>query len=196
MASHGLTDRVAIVAGDITEPQTADKIVTEAVNRFGRVDVLVNNAGIFDMKPFTDYSVEELDAFLGYLRGTFVTSQAAVRQMRKQGDGGAIINISTILALNGVNGLPSSAPIAAKGGITALTKNLSVELAADNIRNQARIGRQIWNTRAAMERGILFPGIGNKMLAGWGSGRQKNLRMGQGERRLRVVGTRKFKWVI
>jgi NAD(P)-dependent dehydrogenase (short-subunit alcohol dehydrogenase family) len=133
----GQSDRVAIVAGDITEPQTADKIVTEAVNRFGRVDVLVNNAGIFDMKPFTDYSVEELDAFLGYLRGTFVTSQAAVRQMRKQGDGGAIINISTILALNGVNGLPSSAPIAAKGGITALTKNLSVELAADNIRINA-----------------------------------------------------------
>jgi NAD(P)-dependent dehydrogenase (short-subunit alcohol dehydrogenase family) len=57
--------------------------------------------------------------------------------MRKQGDGGAIVNISTILALNGVNGLPSSAPIAAKGGITALTKNLSVELAADNIRINA-----------------------------------------------------------
>ena len=138
-AAHGLVqpDRVATVAGDVTQPETADKIVGAAIERFGRVDVLVNNAGTFHTKPFTDYTVEELDGFLGYLRGTYVLSQAAVRQMRKQGDGGAIINISTILALGGVHGVPSSAPIAAKGGITALTKNLSVELAADNIRINA-----------------------------------------------------------
>ena len=98
---------------------------------------MVNNAGIFNTKPFTDYSAEELDTFLGYLRGTFVLTQAAVLQMRKQGDGGAIVNIGTILTDNGVHGLPSSAPIAAKGGITALTKNLSVELATDNIRINA-----------------------------------------------------------
>ncbi len=133
----GQPDRVATVIGDITQPETADKIVSAAVERFGRVDVLVNNAGTFHTKPFTEYTVEELDGFLGYLRGTYVLSRGAVRQMRKQGDGGAIINISTILALNGVNGIPSSAPIAAKGGITALTKNLSVELAADNIRINA-----------------------------------------------------------
>ncbi len=133
----GQPDRVATVTGDMTQPETADKIVSAAVERFGRVDVLVNNAGTFHSKPFTEYTVEELDGFLSYLRGTYVLSQEAVRQMRKQGDGGAIINISTILALNGVNGIPSSAPIAAKGGITALTKNLSVELAADNIRINA-----------------------------------------------------------
>jgi NAD(P)-dependent dehydrogenase (short-subunit alcohol dehydrogenase family) len=129
----GRRDRIAIAAGDITQPETAEKIIGVAVERFGRIDVLVNNAGIFHTKPFTDYTVEELDGYLGYLRGTYVLSQAAVRQMRKQG-GGAIINISTILALHGVAGLPSSAPIAAKGGITALTKNLAIELAADNIR--------------------------------------------------------------
>ena len=117
-------DRVAIVVGDVTEPETADKIVAAAVERFGRVDVLVNNAGTFHTKPFTEYTLEELDGFLGYLRGTYVLSQAGVRQMRRQGDGGAIINISTTLALNGVDGLPSSAPIAAKGGMTALVKNL------------------------------------------------------------------------
>jgi NAD(P)-dependent dehydrogenase (short-subunit alcohol dehydrogenase family) len=129
--------QLAIVAGDVTRPETAERIVAAAVGRFGRVDILVNNAGTFDAKPFTDYSVEELDSYLGYLRGTYVLSQAAVRQMRKQGDGGAIVNIGTILASNGVHGVPSSAPIAAKGGITALTKNLSVELAADNIRINA-----------------------------------------------------------
>lgn len=129
--------QLAIVAGDVTRPETAEHIVAAAVGRFGRVDILVNNAGTFAAKPFTDYSVEELDTYLGYLRGTYVLSQAAVRQMRKQGDGGAIVNIGTILASNGVHGVPSSAPIAAKGGITALTKNLSVELAADNIRINA-----------------------------------------------------------
>ena len=136
-AQLGRPSQLAIVAGDVTRSETADRIVKAAVDRFGRVDVLVNNAGTFHARPFTDYSVEELDSFLGYLRGTYVLSQAAVRQMRKQGDGGAIVNIGTILASNGVNGLPSSAPIAAKGGITALTKNLSVELASENIRINA-----------------------------------------------------------
>ncbi len=130
-------DRLAIVAGDVTQSETASRIVDAAVGRFGRVDVLVNNAGTFHTKPFTEYTVEELDSFLGYLRGTYLLSQAAVRQMRKQGDGGAIVNIGTILTSNGVNGVPSSAPIAAKGGITALTKNLSVELASENIRINA-----------------------------------------------------------
>ena len=136
-AQIGHPERLAIVAGDVTRPETANHLITAAVQRFGRVDVLVNNAGIFHTKPFTEYTVEELDRFLGYLRGTFVLSQAAVRHMRQQGDGGAIVNIGTILALNGVNGLPSSAPIAAKGGIMALTKNLSVELATENIRINA-----------------------------------------------------------
>ena len=131
------TDRIAIVVGDITQPEAADTIVTAAVERFDGVDVLVNNAGIFEMKPFTEYGVDELDTYLGYLRGTFVLTQAAVRQMRRQGHGGAIINIGTILTMNGVAGVPSSAPIAAKGGITALTKNLSMELAADHIRINA-----------------------------------------------------------
>ena len=130
-------DRVAALASDMTQPGNAGGIVDKAVRRFGRLDVLVNNAGIFSTKAFTDYSVEELDGFLGYLRGTYVLTQEAVRAMRRQAEGGAIINISTILAFNGVAGLPSSAPMAAKGGITALTKNLSIELAADNIRINA-----------------------------------------------------------
>jgi NAD(P)-dependent dehydrogenase (short-subunit alcohol dehydrogenase family) len=136
-AQLGQPSRVAIVAGDVTQPATADAIVAASVDRFGRVDVLVNNAGTFYPKPFTQYTLEDLDGFLSYLRGAYVLSQAAVRQMQRQGDGGAIVNIGTILAANGVHGVPSSAPIAAKGGITALTKNLSVELAEENIRINA-----------------------------------------------------------
>jgi len=133
----GKPDRVAFIAADITQPAKAQIIVDAALERFGRLDVLVNNAGIFYNKPFADYTVEDLDAFLGYLRGTFVLTQSAVRAMRQQPEGGAIINVSTILAFNGVAGLPSSAPMTAKGGITALTRNLSIELAADNIRINA-----------------------------------------------------------
>jgi NAD(P)-dependent dehydrogenase (short-subunit alcohol dehydrogenase family) len=133
----GYPDRTEIVAGDITQASTADKIVNTAVQRFGGLDVLINNAGIFSMKPFTDYTADEVDGFLGYVRGTFVATQSAARRFREQGNGGSIVNISTILALNGVAGITSSAPIAAKGGITALTKNLSAELAEDNIRINA-----------------------------------------------------------
>lgn len=136
-ARLGRPSRLATVTADITQPASAELTVGAAVQRFGRVDVLVNNAGIFQSKPFTDYTVEELDGFLAYLRGTFVLTQAVVRRMRSQGDGGSIIHIGTILALGGVAGLPSSAPVAAKGGITALTRNLAVELAADNIRVNA-----------------------------------------------------------
>ncbi|MCA9445162.1 MAG: SDR family oxidoreductase [Candidatus Omnitrophica bacterium] len=130
----GQPDRVTIIPADMTQPESAATIVGAAIRRFGRVDVLVNSAGIFFTKPFTDYTVEELDGFLGYLRGTYLLSQAAVRRMREHGEGGSIVNIGTILTANGVHGVPSSAPIAAKGGITALTKNLSVELASENIR--------------------------------------------------------------
>lgn len=132
-------EQIAIAPGDVTRTETGDQLIDIAVHRFGRVDVLVNNAGIFHTRPFTEYTCAELDQFLGYLRGTYVVSQAAVRQFRRQHDasGGVIVNIGTILASNGVHGLPSSAPIAAKGGITALTKNLSVELASENIRINA-----------------------------------------------------------
>lgn len=130
----GQPDRVTIIPADMTRTESADIIVDAAVRRFGRVDVLVNNAGIFFTKPFTEYTAEELEGFLGYLRGTYLLSQAAVRRIREHGEGGSIVNIGTILTENGVHGVPSSAPIAAKGGIAALTKNLSVELASENIR--------------------------------------------------------------
>ena len=132
----GHADQVAIVPGDITQAETGQRLVDIAVERFGRLDVLFNNAGIFEAKPFEDYSSDEIDGYLGYLRGAFLASQAAVHQFRKDG-GGAIINNTTTLALNGVKEIPSSAPIAAKGGLNAITKSLAIELASDNIRVNA-----------------------------------------------------------
>ena len=132
----GPPERVAVVAGDVGLQETGQRLVKTSVDRFGRVDMLLNNAGTFVAKPFTEYTAEELDQFLSNLRGTYLLSQAVVEPMRKQG-GGAIINITTVLTYRGVQAIPSSAPIAAKGGIHALTSNLAIELAKDNIRVNA-----------------------------------------------------------
>jgi len=129
--------RLAVVAGDVALAETQSKVVERAIERFGRIDVLVNNAGHFYPKPFTEYTEEDLDGFLAtHLKGTYLTSQAAVPHMREQG-GGAIVNITTVLALRGVKAVPSSAPIAAKGGMNAITRSLAIELAPDNIRVNA-----------------------------------------------------------
>jgi len=132
----GHAGQIAIASGDITQVETGQRLVDIAVERFGRLDVLFNNAGIFEAKPFTDYSVEELDGYLGYLRGSFLTSQAAVHQMREDG-GGVIINITTVLAQRGVAAIPASAPIGAKSGVNGITTSLAIELAPDNIRVNA-----------------------------------------------------------
>ena len=132
-ARLGAAERIAVVAGDIARKATGKKMVDAARERFGRVDVLVNSAGTFDSKSLGDYEESEIDGFLGQLRGSYLTTQAAVEAMRGSG-GGSIINITTILTLRGDSRIPSSAPIAAKGGLAALTKSLAIELAPDNIR--------------------------------------------------------------
>lgn len=129
----GHADRTAFVVGDIGLKETSERMVSIALQRFGRVDLLVNNAGVFAAKPLNDYAESDLDGFLSNLKGAYFASQAAARSMREQG-GGAIINITTVLAFRGVSAIPSSAPVAAKGGINALTQSLAIELAPHNIR--------------------------------------------------------------
>ncbi|MCH8807344.1 MAG: SDR family oxidoreductase [Planctomycetes bacterium] len=129
----GHADRTAFVVGDIGLKETSERMVSIARQRFGRVDLLVNNAGVFAAKPLNDYAESDLDGFLSNLKGAYFASQAAARSMREQG-GGAIINITTVLAFRGVSAIPSSAPVAAKGGINALTQSLAIELAPHNIR--------------------------------------------------------------
>jgi NAD(P)-dependent dehydrogenase (short-subunit alcohol dehydrogenase family) len=131
-------DRVAIVAGEIGRAEVGARLVDVAVARFGRVDVLVNNAGVFWPRPFTDYTEDDLDAFLRTnLRGAFLASQAAVRQFRAQGGGGAIVNVTSSISLQAVAAFPASATIAAKGGLNALTRALALELAPEGIRVNA-----------------------------------------------------------
>ncbi len=133
----GHPDRVAAVPGSIADQATGDAMVRAALERFGSVDVLVNNAGTFGVKPFVDVTEEELDGYLsGNLKGTDLTTQAVARQMKKEG-GGSIINIGTVLVNHAMAGLPASAALVSKGGIHALTISLAAELASDNIRVNA-----------------------------------------------------------
>jgi NAD(P)-dependent dehydrogenase (short-subunit alcohol dehydrogenase family) len=130
-------DRVASVTGNIGEKSTGEALVRTAVERFGGVDLLVNNAGTFASKPFVDVTEEELDGYLnGNLKGTYLTTQAVVRQMKQQRRGN-IINIGTVLIDHAIGSFPASAPLVSKGGVHALTLSLAAELAADGIRVNA-----------------------------------------------------------
>lgn len=131
-------DRVAKVAGNIGEAATGKQIARLAADRFGGIDVLVNNAGTFGVKPFIEISKEELDHFIdGNLKGTFLTTQAVVEQMIGQGRGGSIVNIGTVLIDHAATSIPSSAALASKGGVHALTTSLAAELAPHGVRVNA-----------------------------------------------------------
>jgi NAD(P)-dependent dehydrogenase (short-subunit alcohol dehydrogenase family) len=127
-------ERSLIVPGQITTRDGAQALVERAIDRFGGVDVLVNSTGIFRPVPFLDQTEEHLEEALGsILRPTFWVSQAVVPSMRERG-GGAIVNVGSMWALDAIATTPTSAYSAAQAGRHVLTKNLALELAADNIR--------------------------------------------------------------
>jgi NAD(P)-dependent dehydrogenase (short-subunit alcohol dehydrogenase family) len=130
----GAGGNLAMFAGDISNKQTGEQLVKIALEKFGSVDVLVNNAGIFDSKPFLEVDEAYLDKFLTTnLKGTYFTTQAVVPQMLKQKDG-VVINIGTPLVNHGLGGWPATAPIASKGAIHAITVQLAAEFGKQNIR--------------------------------------------------------------
>ena len=109
-----------------------------ALDRFGRLDVLFNNAGIFGPKPFLDVTEDEYDRFLSIiLKGKFFIAQAAAKAMKAAGRGGAIVQTGSMWGLQAIGATPSSAYSAANGGVHALVKNLAIELAPDKIRVNA-----------------------------------------------------------
>lgn len=125
---------VLAVAGDLTQPATAQRLAEAARRHLGGLDVLVNSAGIFASKPFLDTSIEELDRFLDVnVRGTYRVTQALVPLMIESG-GGAIINLGTVLVSQGKVGVPVSAAMASKGAVHALTVSWAAELARHSIR--------------------------------------------------------------
>ena len=130
-------DDFLTVSGDITEAETADRVVEQAVDRFGRVDCLVNMAGVHIDKPFIEYSIEDYDAMTTVnLLGFFHMTQCTLRQMLTQGSG-HIVNITTSIVDHPRSQRPSSLISLTKGGLDAVTRALAVEYASQGVRVNA-----------------------------------------------------------
>ena len=130
-------DQVLAVPGDIADRNTAERAISEGVARFGRIDTLVNNAGIFIAKPFTQYTAADYAAILGVnLTGFFHVTQLAIAEMEKQGSG-HVVQITTSIVDHAMAGLPSVLASLTKGGLAAATKSLAIEYAKSGIRGNA-----------------------------------------------------------
>jgi NAD(P)-dependent dehydrogenase (short-subunit alcohol dehydrogenase family) len=129
---------LALVDGDIGQAATAEKVAQAAISRFGSIDAVVNNAGIFVAKPFTDYSADDFRSLVSTnLEGFIFITQLAVKQMLSQGTGGSVTNITASLAANPIAGLPASIAMITKGGLNAVILSLASEYAKNNIRFNA-----------------------------------------------------------
>ena len=132
--SLGSPENATLVVGDVSDKAVGDQMTAVAVKKFGGLDVLVNNAGIFSPKPFLDTEEGDLDRFFAInFKGTYFASQAAVPEMKKRG-GGAIINIGTTILTHAIGGFPATAALASKAAVHSLTEQLAAEFAKDNIR--------------------------------------------------------------
>jgi NAD(P)-dependent dehydrogenase (short-subunit alcohol dehydrogenase family) len=132
------SSRVALVDGDIGEPATAARVVETALSRFQSIDVLVNNAGIFVTKPFTEYTAEDYKRIMSTnVEGFLYVTQLSVEQMLAQKTGGSIITITAALARNPIRGVTASVPMITKGGLETITRQLAMEYAKDGIRVNA-----------------------------------------------------------
>jgi NAD(P)-dependent dehydrogenase (short-subunit alcohol dehydrogenase family) len=128
---------ILTVVGDIADPATARRVISEGVARFGRIDTLVNNAGVFIAKPFTKYSAEDYATITGVnLAGFFYITQLAIAEMEKNSSG-HVVSITTSLADHAINGVPSVLASLTKGGLNAATKSLAIEYAKSGIRANA-----------------------------------------------------------
>jgi NAD(P)-dependent dehydrogenase (short-subunit alcohol dehydrogenase family) len=131
------SDNLLLVDGDVGEPATARELVDRAKERFGGINVLINNAGIFVPKPFDEYTPGDFQRVVSTnLAGFFYVSQEVARHMRRNG-GGQIINISTTLAQQPIAGVTAALTSLTKGGLNSVTRGLAIEYAAEGIRVNA-----------------------------------------------------------
>jgi len=129
------SDRLARVDGDIADPKTAKAVVEIALARFGAIDALVNNAGIFFTKPFVDYTIDDYRRLAATnLEGFLHLTQRVVRQLLAQKRGGSIVSITTPMVDHPIAGVNASVAMLTKGGIEAMSKNIAMEYAKDQIR--------------------------------------------------------------
>ena len=132
------TDRLAVVRGDIGDPSTAREIASAAMETFGSIDGVVNNAGIFFTKPFTEYTAPDFEKLSATnLQGYINITQLAVKQMLLQNSGGSVTCITSSLVEHPIAGVNASLPMVTKGGLEALTRSLALEYAKEGIRFNA-----------------------------------------------------------
>ena len=137
-AAFAPSAKLALVDGSIGEATTAAEIGRTAMSKFGSIDALINNAGIFFAKPFTDYTAEDFKSLASInLEGFIYISQIAIKQMVAQKSGGSIVSITATLADHPIAGVNASVPMITKGGLDAITRSLAMEYAKDGIRVNA-----------------------------------------------------------
>jgi NAD(P)-dependent dehydrogenase (short-subunit alcohol dehydrogenase family) len=128
---------VLTVEGDIAQPETVERIISTALGRFGRIDTLVNDAGVFISKPFTDYTAADYAVITGVnLTGWFWLTQRAIAEMLAR-QGGHVVNISATIAEVADSSSPAALTALTKGGLAAVTRSLAIEYAARGIRVNA-----------------------------------------------------------
>jgi NAD(P)-dependent dehydrogenase (short-subunit alcohol dehydrogenase family) len=132
------SEHLALVDGDIGNFETAQKVAEVAVKQFGSIDAVVANAGIFVLKPFTEYTANDFDALVSTnLAGFIYIAQLAVKQMQAQKTGGSIVSITAALADNPIAGVTASLSMITKGGLESVTRHLAMEYAKQHIRFNA-----------------------------------------------------------
>jgi NAD(P)-dependent dehydrogenase (short-subunit alcohol dehydrogenase family) len=132
------SDQLALIDGDIGQFETAQKVAELAIKKFGSIDAVVANAGIFLVKPFTEYTADDFHALVSTnLEGFIYLTQLAVKQMQAQKTGGSIVSITASLVDNPIAGLPASLPMITKGGLNAVLRSLASEYAKEHIRFNA-----------------------------------------------------------
>ena len=132
------SDHLALIDGDIGQFETAQKVAELAIEKFGSIDAVVANAGIFIAKPFTEYTADDFRALVSTnLAGFIYITQLAVKQMQAQKSGGSVVSITAALADNPIAGDPASVPMITKGGLNAVMRSLALEYAKEHIRFNA-----------------------------------------------------------
>ena len=132
------SDKLALVDGNIGESAVAARIVETAISKFGSIDGLVNNAGIFFAKPFTDFTTDDFESLSAVnLKGFLYVTQGAVKQMLTQKSAGSVVTVTSSLTVNPIAGVPASVSMITKGGLEAVTRSLASEYAKEHIRFNA-----------------------------------------------------------
>src|SRR5260370_25293212 len=132
------SDHLALIDGDIGQFETAQKVAELEIEKFGSIDAVVANAGIFLVKPFTEYTADDFRALVSTnLAGFIYITQLAVKQMQAQKTGGSVVSITASLVDNPIAGVPASLSMITKGGLDAVTRSLAMEYSKEHIRFNA-----------------------------------------------------------